>query len=137
MSACKKSILVFIGIAIFFGFAILSNIWSDNRQINILWSMPVGIILGIATCWYISTSYSYDLTTQKLKPTKTDAPFANTNGLWGPPLGVLLANIISRFLGPVIASFVFECTGVWLLITIGFIGFLSCRSKTREKKDFK
>lgn len=134
MSVCKKSVLIFVGLAIyvvFFGFFTLSNILFDEGRISILWSIPLGIILGVVTCLFASNYY--DLKTWK--PKDPNAAFADTNGLWGPPLGVLIANIVSRFFGEFVTAFVLVCTGVWLLITIGFVVFHSCRHDRSSKPD--
>jgi len=114
MSACKKSFLFTLGIAVFFGFAMWSNIPADEGQISILWSMLIGIILGVFSCLYLANFYNLETGTSK---------FTKTKWRWGAPLGVLTATIISRFLGPVIAVFVFECIGVWLLITMSYLTF--------------
>ena len=133
MSMCKRGIIVLTGIAIFFGFAISSSFQAGESQVSMLWGMLLGIILGITMCLYLSKSY--DLKTWE--PKNPNSPFAKINGLWGPAVGVFLANIISRFFGPIVGDFVFGCNVTWLLITIGYIVFHSCRSETGEKYDQK
>jgi hypothetical protein len=128
MSACKKSFLFTLGIAVFFSFAILSNLLSDEGQTSILWSMPIGIILGVTSCLYLAKAYNPETKNPNAQSTSTKWP-------WGAALGILTANFISRFLGPVIAVFVFECTGFWLLITMSYLTIYHCRSEKSTTSD--
>ncbi|MFO7683255.1 MAG: hypothetical protein R6X34_24745 [Chloroflexota bacterium] len=130
MSVCKRGFIAFAGMTIFIGLAIFSNFHSGEGQTSILWGIPAGIILGIAMCLWVSRTHV--LRNGIWEPKDPDAPFANTNGMWGPPLGVLIVNIISRYLDPVIGGFIFGCTGIWLVITVGYIVFHSCRDKPKQ-----
>ena len=124
MSSCKKGFLALVGITAFLSVAIFSNFQSGEGQVSILWGLLIGVILGVFMCLYLSTSYN----TKTWEPKNPNAKFNNINGLWGPAIGVLIAGIMSRYFEPLVGGFIFGCIVTWLLITVGYIVFHSCKN---------
>jgi len=124
MPSCIKGFLALVGFTMLISLGIFSNFQSGDGQVSILWGLLLGIVLGLAMCLYLSASYN----TETWEPKNPNSKLNNINGLWGPALGVLIAGIISRYLGPIVGGFIFGCIVTWLLITVGYIVFHSCKN---------
>ena len=135
MSMCKKGVIILFGLALFFSFFsyfIFQNILFEEGRVSILISVPIGIILALLACLYLSNIY--DLKTWS--PKNPDSSFLNNNGLaWGLVLGALTTGVVTRLLGQFALGFLFVTLGIWLLITIGYIVFHSCRNERSSQSD--
>lgn len=88
---------------------------TDNSPM-FFWGLPIGIVFGVATCLYLSEAWDPYM----LEPTNPNTKKASGNLLWVVPLGVLAANLASRFLGDEIGQLLSGCAFAWIIVTFGY-----------------
>lgn len=119
MDSFERKFIVFgtIGVIGFFAIFILINRLLGEITRAFYWGLPVGFIFGISTCLLISETWD----PVYLRPKKV----SNTQGgrlvYWAVPIGVLMANILTRIFNQEVIDFVLSITLAWLFITLGYI----------------
>ncbi len=93
----KKAILLgILVLAMFTGMLVVNFLGGD-----IVWvfypSFVIGILFGVTTCIYLSEIWDPELLA--LKKSTGSSSQKSVSWWWGPPLGVLVGNIIAQFLG--------------------------------------
>lgn len=118
-------LVVGVILAIFTGVLFLNNFY-DTWTWFFYPSLIIGVIFGIAFCIYLGTVWNPE--TLAMRPSKTES---RINWLWGPPLGVLIANIIAHLFGKEINDIVFGITAGWLYTIFIYLAVQSWRHRPK------
>ncbi len=102
------------GLGLLFAFSFLLVV--TYHPLLFYWGLPLGFILGIVTCIYLSEAWDPYL----LEPRNPKTKKASWNLLWVVPLGVLVANITSKFLGEDVRQLLLGCAFGWIFVTFGY-----------------
>ena len=131
MPECKSEIRRTLGIFSFFLFFMTVNFILGAITFGFLWGMPIGIILGILMCIYLSKSQDFD----HMQPNNPGKPYFTRTVSIFAILGVLVANIVLRSFSQEVADFILGCGLMWLFISLGFITFQRCKNKSSSNSN--
>lgn len=82
-------------------------------------SFVIGVLFGTTTCIYLSEIWDPGILALKKSPGNTSSK--KISWWWGPPLGVLVGNIIAQFLGSGFRNLFMGLFIGWLYIVLGYI----------------
>ncbi len=111
-------ILLAIGLMVFFTIGIIINYLGDDLTWVFYPSFLVGMLFGLGTCIYLADAWDPELLTMKRKKqdSKKSIPWT-----WGAPLGVLVGNIVAKFLGNDFRNMLVGVWVGWFLMTLFYI----------------
>ena len=88
-----------------------------DKTFTFFWGLPIGLLFGIATWFYLSEAWDPCL----LEPTNPSTEKAALNLLWVVPLGVIAANILTEVLSNEVGQLLSGCAFAWIQVAFGYI----------------
>ena len=112
-----KIILSAVGLLVAVTLMIVINFLGEDLIWVFYPSLLAGMLFGVGTCIYLSDAWDPELLTMKKKgeDSKKTIPW-----VWGPPLGVLVGNIIASFFGNGVRNMLMGLFFGWFYLTVIF-----------------
>ncbi|MAT96291.1 MAG: hypothetical protein CL608_04040 [Anaerolineaceae bacterium] len=114
----KSMILLAMGIMIVFTIGIILNLVSNDLIWVFYPSLLAGMLFGVGTCIYLASAWDPKLLAMKKKE---DGSKKSISWVWGPPLGVLVGNIIASFLGNGFRNMLMGVLLGWFYLSLTYI----------------
>lgn len=129
MDNFERKFVVFgtIGVLIFFAtFVLINHLLGEVTRV-FWWGFPMGLLLGVVTCMFISKTWD----PVNLRPKTPKSGQDSKSVYWAVPLGVFAANIIVRVFSQEVVDLVLSVTLAWLFVTFIYIAFQVWRHSPR------
>lgn len=110
---------VALGIVLILGmwFVFLLSFLSGSVHEHFLWAVLSGSILGIATCFYLASTWN----PINLRPIDPNTKKVDGKIFWVVPIGIILARLLPSLVGKEITDLIVSCIMVWITFTIGYM----------------
>lgn len=115
----NRATVVALGIVLILSiwFIFLLSFLSGSVYAHFLWGVLIGSILGIATCFYLASTWD----PVNLRPIDPNTKKADNKIFWVVPIGIILARLLPDLVGKEITDLIVSCVLVWITFTIGYM----------------
>lgn len=110
---------VALGIVLLLGMwlVFLLSFLSGSTYVHFFWGVLSGSILGIATCFYLASTWD----PSNLHPFNPNTKKVDGRIFWVVPIGIILARLLPSLVGKEITDLIVSCVMVWITFTIGYM----------------